>query len=98
MGDQLTPNVPPGSNGPKLSGTGDQQCLYLRFCLEMSFQSQRSVAVKLRPFRSAGAANLQLPVCLPYPSCLPCLPGPPGGHLIIIIDGLTKQLSIRQID
>ena len=26
----------------------DQQCLYLRFCLEMSFQSQRSVAV--RPF------------------------------------------------
>ena len=82
----------PSSDGSELSGTGDQQCLYLRFCLEMSFQSQRSVAVKLRSFCSAGAANLQLPVCLA------CLPGPPGGHLIIIIDGLTKQLSIRQID
>jgi hypothetical protein len=88
-------SAPPSSDGPELSGTGDQQCLYLRFCLEMSFQSQRSVAVKLRSFCSAGAANLQLPVCLP---CLACLPGPPGGHLIIIIDGLTKQLSIRQID
>ena len=91
-------SAPPSSDGPELSGTGDQQCLYLRFCLEMSFQSQRSVAVKLRSFCSAGAANLQLPVCLPCLPCLACLPGPPGGHLIIIIDGLTKQLSIRQID
>ena len=39
----------------------DQQCLYLRFCLEMSFQSQRSVAV--RPFCAvvlAAAACLAL--------------------------------------